>query len=189
MLLRTVQLLLNWRVLSHHACFCLIISSSYPGCTARCSAPRRSRRPISWRNIGITCWMRKCKGGCYICARVSRAPCQCSGARRRWDKCIPATSAIDAVVYRRYVTCAHQFYTSNSFLAIPRIKLRKRSASDTLRPLFAELPSALEKSSAQLHRSEGKEILRLLCLLLKSTIGWAGKQEDPSDLPIVKVRT
>lgn len=58
-----------------------------------------------------------------------------------------------------------------------------------MRPLFAELPSALEKSSTQLSPSEGKEILQLLCLLVKSTIGWAGKQEDPSDLPNVKVRT
>ena len=77
--------------------------------------------------------------------------------------------------------------TDCELIAIPRIKPRKRTASETLRPLLADVPTALERASGILSSREGRGIVQLLCTLINSVVGWANMQEDASDVSNVRV--
>ncbi|KAI5115846.1 hypothetical protein M0805_004834 [Coniferiporia weirii] len=71
--------------------------------------------------------------------------------------------------------------------AIPRLKLRKKSASETLKPLFADLPSIIEKASPSFSRAEGENAIQLILKLLSCVITWSRNQGNKTDLIAVQV--
>ncbi|KAH8115901.1 hypothetical protein DFH11DRAFT_1582778 [Phellopilus nigrolimitatus] len=62
--------------------------------------------------------------------------------------------------------------------AIPRLKLRKKSASETLKPLFADIPPVIERSSSYFSKEYGQIAMRLVCRLLSNTVPWASNDPD-----------
>ncbi|EJD05479.1 uncharacterized protein FOMMEDRAFT_118567 [Fomitiporia mediterranea MF3/22] len=69
--------------------------------------------------------------------------------------------------------------------AIPRLKLRKRTASETLRPLFGTIAPVLELLQPSLQKTDGRIVVQLLCNLLSSTVVWASQRVE-ADLSAVK---
>ncbi|KAI5115346.1 hypothetical protein M0805_008069 [Coniferiporia weirii] len=70
--------------------------------------------------------------------------------------------------------------------AIPRLKLRKKSASETLKPLLADLPSIIEKASPSFSRAEGENAIQLILRLLSCMITWSRNQGNETDLIAVQ---
>ncbi|KAJ6590716.1 hypothetical protein DFH09DRAFT_1140109 [Mycena vulgaris] len=57
--------------------------------------------------------------------------------------------------------------------AIPRLKLRKKSPSETVRPLLSQLESAVNLAGSRLSRDQGRELIRTVSQLLLNTLSWA----------------
>jgi hypothetical protein len=73
-------------------------------------------------------------------------------------------------------------------LAIPRLKLRRKSASDTLRPLFTQLGHALQLSSSRASRDEGRATIAAVSHLVNQVIKWAKNTTTEEDFVVCKVR-
>lgn len=71
--------------------------------------------------------------------------------------------------------------------AIPRLKLRKRSASETLKPLFADAVPVLEAVGGSLKQSERNTLVELGCNLITSAVSWSSIQGNGEDHDQVKV--
>ncbi|KAJ7752460.1 hypothetical protein DFH07DRAFT_521920 [Mycena maculata] len=57
--------------------------------------------------------------------------------------------------------------------AIPRLKLRKKSPSETIRPLLSQLESTIQLASSRLSRDQGREIISDLARLSLNVVSWA----------------
>ncbi|KAF7361379.1 hypothetical protein MSAN_01170700 [Mycena sanguinolenta] len=62
-------------------------------------------------------------------------------------------------------------YTS----AIPRLKLLKRSPSDTIRPLLAQVQSTIQLAGSRLRRDQGREIIQSVSQLSRNVSSWANE--------------
>ncbi|KAJ6608302.1 hypothetical protein B0H10DRAFT_1996587 [Mycena sp. CBHHK59/15] len=58
-------------------------------------------------------------------------------------------------------------------LAIPRLKLRKKSPSETIRPLLSQLESTIQLAGPQLDRDQGREIISATAKLTFNFFSWA----------------
>ncbi|KAL5514388.1 hypothetical protein ACEPAG_2476 [Sanghuangporus baumii] len=70
--------------------------------------------------------------------------------------------------------------------AIPRLKLRRRSASETLKPLFSNVVPVVETVSGHLKRSEYDSLTQLACHLVSCTSSWSAQQGNEQDHSVVK---
>ncbi|KAJ7509443.1 hypothetical protein B0H11DRAFT_1702278, partial [Mycena galericulata] len=57
--------------------------------------------------------------------------------------------------------------------AIPRLKLRKKSPSETIRPLFSQLERPIQLASSRLSRDQGREIISSVSQLALNVASWA----------------
>lgn len=64
------------------------------------------------------------------------------------------------------------------FTAVPRLKLRKKTASETIKPLFSHMQSVLELSRANATRDEGREIIVAVSNLCHKIALWAQLQPE-----------
>jgi hypothetical protein len=62
--------------------------------------------------------------------------------------------------------------------AIPRLKLRKKSPADTVRPLIEDLGPTLQIASSHLDKTHGQEIMQKICDLISSVINWTNSQDQ-----------
>lgn len=58
--------------------------------------------------------------------------------------------------------------------AIPRLKLRRRTASETLEPLFSNLQRAMEAVSVRVKSDEGKELMSETESMISAALKWIG---------------
>ena len=70
--------------------------------------------------------------------------------------------------------------------AISRMKLRRKSAPDTLRPLFKELQAVIQLAVPTLTTQEGRTIISGIAVLCQKTAKWAetvaGTEHEDSQL-------
>ncbi|KAJ7151235.1 hypothetical protein C8R46DRAFT_914450 [Mycena filopes] len=57
--------------------------------------------------------------------------------------------------------------------AIPRLKLRKKTPSETIRPLLPQIQSAMQLAGSRLSRSQGCEIITGVSQLSRTVVSWA----------------
>lgn len=71
-------------------------------------------------------------------------------------------------------------YLPTVFTAIPRLKLRKKSPSETIQPLLPQIESTIQLAGSRLTRSQGCEIISGVSNLSLSVLSWATSlsQED-----------
>ncbi|KAF7350353.1 hypothetical protein MVEN_01340000 [Mycena venus] len=64
--------------------------------------------------------------------------------------------------------------------AIPRLKLRKKSPSETIRPVLSQLQSTIQLAGSRLGRNQGRETIISVSQLSQNVISWATglKSED-----------
>ncbi|KAJ7053285.1 hypothetical protein C8F01DRAFT_552006 [Mycena amicta] len=72
---------------------------------------------------------------------------------------------------------------SNS--AIPRLKLRKKSPSETLKPLLSQLGRTIHLAGPQLTRDQGREVLSGLCQLSGNAFVWAQDHNSGEDVGLL----
>ncbi|KAL5521578.1 hypothetical protein ACEPAF_2326 [Sanghuangporus sanghuang] len=88
---------------------------------------------------------------------------------------------------RHDLICSDEFSGVKAFLrlerlfhlyigAIPRLKLRRRSASDTLKPLFADVVPVIESIGSHFKRDEHDSLAKLTCRLVSCTLSWSAQQ-------------
>ncbi|KAF7321675.1 hypothetical protein MKEN_00688900 [Mycena kentingensis (nom. inval.)] len=65
-----------------------------------------------------------------------------------------------------------------SSAAIPRLKLRKKTPSDTLRPLLTQLERTLNLGGSQLSRTQGREVINGVSQLVESAFVWCQAFQD-----------
>ncbi|KAF7300568.1 hypothetical protein HMN09_00941700 [Mycena chlorophos] len=68
-----------------------------------------------------------------------------------------------------------------STAAIPRLKLRKKSPSETLAPLLAQLARTLHLAGPNLSREHGRQALSGVCELVKNAFTWAQGYDAAED--------
>lgn len=66
-------------------------------------------------------------------------------------------------------------------IAIPRLKLRRQAASDTIRPLLSELETTIRLAGARCSRDEGRGILSSVSHLVRDVAGWMNTVVDVTD--------
>ncbi|KAF7328900.1 hypothetical protein MVEN_02519700 [Mycena venus] len=59
--------------------------------------------------------------------------------------------------------------------AIPRLKLRKKSPSETVRPLLSQLQSTIHLAGSRLRRDQGREIISTVSKLSLHILSWANE--------------
>lgn len=75
-----------------------------------------------------------------------------------------------------------------TYVAIPRFKLHKKSAYETIRPLIHELEKTTVSASEYTKREEGCEVVTAISRLVLLVMPWATEHaKDPSELAEVKV--
>ncbi|KAJ7603574.1 hypothetical protein FB45DRAFT_960179 [Roridomyces roridus] len=57
--------------------------------------------------------------------------------------------------------------------AIPRLALRKKSASDTIRPLLLQLESSIQLAGSRFSRDEGRQVIATVSQLCSTVAAWA----------------
>ncbi|KAJ7695342.1 hypothetical protein B0H17DRAFT_430746 [Mycena rosella] len=62
--------------------------------------------------------------------------------------------------------------------AIPRLKLRKKPPSETIRPLLSQLESTINLAGSRLNRDQGREIIRTVSQLSLNSLSWATKLDS-----------
>ncbi|KAK0222140.1 hypothetical protein IW262DRAFT_958881 [Armillaria fumosa] len=72
--------------------------------------------------------------------------------------------------------------------AIPRLKFRKKPASETLRPIVKELASAFRRAGAHSSRDEGRQIMEASAGLVVELDSWAKTQPDAQKDEIASCR-
>ncbi|KAK0487129.1 hypothetical protein IW261DRAFT_1446036 [Armillaria novae-zelandiae] len=72
--------------------------------------------------------------------------------------------------------------------AIPRLKFRKKPASETLRPIVKELASAFRRAGAHSSRDEGRQIMEASADLVVKLDSWAKTQPDAQKDEIASCR-
>ncbi|KAJ7596497.1 hypothetical protein C8J56DRAFT_288592 [Mycena floridula] len=72
--------------------------------------------------------------------------------------------------------------------AIPRLKLRKKTVSETIRPLLADMQSTLETSSHRISRDLGREIIIAVSTLAQALAAWANDQPDVEEAELSVTR-
>ncbi|KAL5476761.1 hypothetical protein ACEPAI_2947 [Sanghuangporus weigelae] len=70
--------------------------------------------------------------------------------------------------------------------AIPRLKLRRRSASETLKPLFSNVVPVVESVGDHFKRSEYDSLAQLTCRLVSCMSSWSAQQGNEQDHSVVK---
>lgn len=65
--------------------------------------------------------------------------------------------------------------------SIPRLKLRRQAASDTIRPLLSELETTIRLAGARCSRDEGRGILSSVSHLVRDVAGWMNTVVDVTD--------
>ncbi|KAL5498720.1 hypothetical protein ACEPAH_2075 [Sanghuangporus vaninii] len=70
--------------------------------------------------------------------------------------------------------------------AIPRLKLRRRSASEILKPLFSNVVPVVESVGGYFKRSEYDTLAHLTCRLVSCTSSWSAQQVSDQDHSVVK---
>lgn len=77
------------------------------------------------------------------------------------------------------------FVTSSltcSTLAAPRVKLLRRSPTDTVKPFLRNLSTAVELAASSLSSKESCQIMTYICKLLSNLQNWAAAWENGSDV-------
>ncbi|KAK7028318.1 hypothetical protein R3P38DRAFT_2525446 [Favolaschia claudopus] len=69
--------------------------------------------------------------------------------------------------------------------AIPRLRLQKRSPSDTIRPLLSQIQSTIQLAGPLLQRDQGRGLISSVSALSTSVLGWATGFNE-TDLPNTK---
>lgn len=64
---------------------------------------------------------------------------------------------------------------SDSSTAIPRLTLRKKTASETLSPLLTQLKSVIHAAGGQCTRDEGRDVIRGVSRLIRNVLAWVRK--------------
>ncbi|KAF8872735.1 hypothetical protein BD779DRAFT_1679562 [Infundibulicybe gibba] len=78
-------------------------------------------------------------------------------------------------------TCV-ELYTSS----IPRLKLRRKTAAETLKPLFSDLETAIDSNGKQATRDEGRILITNCSQLVAKLISWvADVERDSKDCNVV----
>ena len=77
-----------------------------------------------------------------------------------------------------------------NWLAIPRLKLRKKTPLNTVQPLLADIGTTLKLSIPSLTKDQGLEVMQRISELVKSVVGWARALEhqnieNKSDIGVV----
>ena len=85
------------------------------------------------------------------------------------------------------MTVCIDFLTINLYKAIPRLKLRKRSASESLRPLLIDISQAIEQAAPYANPSQSATMMHLIRDVLYCALSWAQNRDNPSDIPVFKV--
>jgi hypothetical protein len=69
--------------------------------------------------------------------------------------------------------------------AIPRLKLRRKKASETIRPLLSELEAAITLAGARSSRDEGRSLINGVSHLVRNVVGWMNTIVDITDEEIL----
>jgi hypothetical protein len=104
------------------------------------------------------------------------------------DSEAPADQLISLILLYNAGTlfCMCRVLPATSPAAIPRLKLRKKSPSDTLRPLLSQLESTISLAGSHLTRDQGREIISNVSQLSLNALSWAvGLQSE--DAPACQV--
>ncbi len=75
-----------------------------------------------------------------------------------------------------------------AYQAIPRLKFRKKPASETLRPIVTELASASRRAGPHSSRDEGRQIMEASADLVVKLDSWAKTQPDAQKDEITSCR-
>ena len=74
-----------------------------------------------------------------------------------------------------------------STLAVPRVKLLRRSPTNTVKPFLRNLSIAVELAASSLSSKESCQIVTYICNLLRKLLDWAAAWENGSDVASYKV--